>query len=263
MVHTSVYPSVCVFICLYILPSVCPSVCVFIRMCVHPSVCPSACMSIRLCVYPSVCPSVCISVYIFTRLHVFPSVWPSVIRLYVQWRRYLWGIGARAPSSLGNSVHSAAAASLTVKISKITKEKHVLNCHLSRQKRAQTQENRLKQSWKPKEILGRGGEEKIYAVPPHLIPWRRHCVCPSICMSFRLYVHPSVCPSVCMSIRLCFTKTTANYPEALNSPIFQASVEEQLYCPARQHNHPYHSRSQELLNWSIVSLMLLSVSMHK
>ena len=32
-----------------------------------------------------------------------------------QWRRKLRGTGARAPSSFGNSVHSAAAASLTVK----------------------------------------------------------------------------------------------------------------------------------------------------
>ena len=28
-----------------------------------------------------------------------------------QLRRYLWGIGARAPSSFGNAVHSAASAS--------------------------------------------------------------------------------------------------------------------------------------------------------
>jgi len=42
-----------------------------------------------------------------------------------QWRRYLWGIWARAPSSFENSVHSAAAASLTVQISKITKEKNM------------------------------------------------------------------------------------------------------------------------------------------
>jgi len=33
----------------------------------------------------------------------------------------------RAPSNFGNSVHSAASASLTVNISKITKEKHVLH----------------------------------------------------------------------------------------------------------------------------------------
>ena len=43
-------------------------------------------------------------------------------------------LGHVPPSSFRNSVHSAAAASLTVKISKITKEKHVLNYHLSRQK---------------------------------------------------------------------------------------------------------------------------------
>ena len=45
-----------------------------------------------------------------------------------------------------NSVHSAAAAILTVKISKLTKEKHVLHFHLSCQKHAKTHVNRLKQS---------------------------------------------------------------------------------------------------------------------
>jgi|SRR6218665_552216 len=75
-----------------------------------------------------------------------------------QWRRYLWGIGARAPSSFVNSVHSAAAASLTVKTSKITKEKHVLNFHLSREKHAKTHVCRLKQSREPKEISGRRGK---------------------------------------------------------------------------------------------------------
>ena len=53
------------------------------------------------------------------------------VHMHARWRRYLWGIGARAPSSFGNSVHSATAASLTVKISKITKEGHVIYFHLS------------------------------------------------------------------------------------------------------------------------------------
>src|SRR6218665_1540731 len=86
--------------------------------------------------------------------------------------------GTCPPSSFENFVHSADVASLTVKISKITEEIHVLNFHLSRQKEAHV--NRLKQSWNQKEILGRGGEEKIYAVPPsphflsmplYRIPW--------------------------------------------------------------------------------------------
>jgi len=47
-----------------------------------------------------------------------------------------WGIGARAPSSLENSMHSAVSASLTAKISKITKEKHVLHFCLSQKKHA-------------------------------------------------------------------------------------------------------------------------------
>ena len=54
-----------------------------------------------------------------------------------------WGT---CPSSFGNSVHSAASASLTVKILKITKEKHVLHFRLSRQKHAKTHLNRLKLS---------------------------------------------------------------------------------------------------------------------
>src|SRR6218665_315015 len=83
-----------------------------------------------------------------------------------QWRRYLWGIGARSPSNFGNSMHTTAAANLTVQILKINKEKHVLNFHLSRQKHANTHVNRLKQPLNQKEIPGRGGEEKVHAVPP-------------------------------------------------------------------------------------------------
>ena len=41
------------------------------------------------------------------------------------------GHWARASSNFGNSMHSAAIASLTVKILKITKEKHVLHFRLS------------------------------------------------------------------------------------------------------------------------------------
>ena len=63
------------------------------------------------------------------------------------------GIGACAPSSLGNYVHSAASVSLTVKISKITKEKHVglglLHFRQYRQKHAKTHVSRLKQSLNP------------------------------------------------------------------------------------------------------------------
>ena|SRR6218665_2532438 len=91
-----------------------------------------------------------------------------------QWRRYLWGIGARSPSNFGNSMHTTAAANLTVQILKINKEKHVLNFHLSRQKHSNTHVNRLKQPLNQKEIPGRGGEERVHAVPPHLISWRRH-----------------------------------------------------------------------------------------
>src|SRR6218665_1157531 len=63
-----------------------------------------------------------------------------------------------------NSVHSAAAAILTVKISKLTKEKPVLHFHLSCQKHAKTHVNRLKQS--------QAGEERknfCYAPSPHFL----------------------------------------------------------------------------------------------
>jgi len=83
--------------------------------------------------------------------------------------------GTCPPSSIfASSVHSAAAASLTVKISKITK-KQVLHFRLSRQKHVKTHVNRLKQSRNPKKIPeGRRG--KIHVVSPHLISWRRHCI---------------------------------------------------------------------------------------
>src|SRR6218665_1115665 len=84
-------------------------------------------------------------------------------------------MGARAPSSFGNSAHSAAFACLTVKVSKITKEKHVLHFCLSRQKHAKTHVARLKQYRNPKEILGMEERKNSFCVPPHLISWRRHC----------------------------------------------------------------------------------------
>ena len=74
----------------------------------------------------------------------------------MQWHHNLWGIGACAPSSFENFVHTVAAANLTVKILKINKEKHVLNFHLSRQKHANTHVNRLKQPLNQKEIPGKG-----------------------------------------------------------------------------------------------------------
>ena len=64
---------------------------------------------------------------------------------------------------------------LTIKISKITKEKHVFNFCLSRQKHSKTHVNRLKQSWNQKEIQGRKGEgTNSCCAPPHFISWRRH-----------------------------------------------------------------------------------------
>src|SRR6218665_3779881 len=86
--------------------------------------------------------------------------------------------GTCPPSSFGNSVHSATAASLTVNISKITKEKHVLHFRLSRQKHAKTHVNRLKIIVSELEIFRAGGrgDEKFMMCPlTHLISWRRHC----------------------------------------------------------------------------------------
>ena len=55
-------------------------------------------------------------------------------------------VGTCSPSSLGNSVHSAAAVSLTMTKFKITTEKHFLYFRLFRQKHAKTRINGLKQS---------------------------------------------------------------------------------------------------------------------
>src|SRR6218665_2330172 len=84
--------------------------------------------------------------------------------------------GTYSSSSFFNSVNSAAAASLAVKISKISKGKHVLHFRLSPQKHAKTHVNRLKQSRNPKK--SRTGEErkKSCCAPPDLISWRRHCL---------------------------------------------------------------------------------------
>src|SRR6218665_459831 len=69
------------------------------------------------------------------------------------------------PSSFGNSLHSAAAASLTVNILKITKEKHVLHFRLSRLKHAKTHVNILN-SLGTKKSPGHGRRGKIHVVPP-------------------------------------------------------------------------------------------------
>src|SRR6218665_4077391 len=83
-------------------------------------------------------------------------------------------MGHCPPLSFGNSVHCAASARLTVKISKSVKEKHVLHFYLSRQKHSKTHINRLKQSQNQKKIQGKGGEEKFMSCPPHLISWGHH-----------------------------------------------------------------------------------------
>jgi len=66
-------------------------------------------------------------------------------------------------------VHSAAVASLTVTISKINKEKHVLHFRLSRQKHAKAQvgPKQIKTVSEHKKFPGRGGEEKFMLCPPH------------------------------------------------------------------------------------------------
>ena len=62
-------------------------------------------------------------------------------------------------------MHSAAAASLTVKNFKITKERHVLHFCLSRQKQAKTHVNRSKHFSELKNP-GQGRRGKIHIVPP-------------------------------------------------------------------------------------------------
>jgi|SRR6218665_324538 len=86
----------------------------------------------------------------------------------MQWRRYLWGIEAHAPSRFGNSVRSAAAAikfNCKAFESCQRKTRRLLNVHLSSQKHAKAHVNGIKQSWNPKEIPGRGEEEKFMLCP--------------------------------------------------------------------------------------------------
>src|SRR6218665_2302205 len=54
---------------------------------------------------------------------------------------------------------------LTIKIPKITKEKHVFNFRLSRQKHSKTHVNRLKQPWIQKKSSAGKEREQILAVP--------------------------------------------------------------------------------------------------
>src|SRR6218665_3184317 len=82
--------------------------------------------------------------------------------------------GTCPSSSFGSSVHSTAVVSLAVKISKITKEKHVLHFRLFLQKHGTTDKNRLKQYLNPKETPGKEGDGKFILCSPHLISWRRH-----------------------------------------------------------------------------------------
>src|SRR6218665_493378 len=70
-------------------------------------------------------------------------------------------------SNVTNSAHPLAAASSTVSISKITKEKHVLNFRISRQKHAKTH---VKTVSKLRKIPGRGEEETFMLCPsPHFL----------------------------------------------------------------------------------------------
>jgi hypothetical protein len=66
----TVYPSVCLSVCLSIHLSVylyvCLSICLFIHLSVYPSVCLSICLFIHLSVYPSGCQSI----YLFVGLCV-------------------------------------------------------------------------------------------------------------------------------------------------------------------------------------------------
>src|SRR6218665_2469440 len=64
-------------------------------------------------------------------------------------------------SSFGNSVYSAVAASLTVKILTITKEKRVVHFRISAQKQAKTVVEQNRNPWQE-----RSGN--IYVVPPSL-----------------------------------------------------------------------------------------------
>ena len=79
--------------------------------------------------YTTTCMHACISLILYSDMY-------SGVASYGHW------IGPL--SSFGNYVYYAASASLTVRISKITKEKYILQFSLSRQKHAKTHVNRLK-----------------------------------------------------------------------------------------------------------------------
>src|SRR6218665_3033936 len=82
---------------------------------------------------------------------------------------------------------------LTVKISKITKEKQVLHFRLARQKHDKTHVNRLKQSRNQK-YPGQRRKGKIYVVPLTSFPGdATACTCACVCMFV------CVCVCTCMS----------------------------------------------------------------
>jgi len=75
-----------------------------------------------------------------------------------------WGMHG-SPWSFWKSVHSAAVSSLTVKISKIAKEEHILHFRLSLQKYAKTHVNRVKQSWNQKQSRARKDRKTSSCAP--------------------------------------------------------------------------------------------------
>ena len=113
------------------------------------------------------------TVYLVTRSLVPPirtirAIQPRHTRVtfwipHQQWRRLIWSISA--PSSFGNSVPSTAAISLTVKISKITKEKHILYFHLSHQNHAKNPRKQIRTVYELKSP-GQRRRRKIHVLPP-------------------------------------------------------------------------------------------------
>src|SRR6218665_3410485 len=114
-----------------------------------------------------------------------PIIWadtkaytPLALRVrWTQWRRYLWGIGARVPLGFWKFCGYCSCCQLNCRNFKNHQRKTYIKFS-SRpiSQHAKPHVNRLKQPWNQREIQGRGEEEEIPVVPPHLISWRRHWV---------------------------------------------------------------------------------------
>src|SRR6218665_446468 len=97
-------------------------------------------------------------------LSIFTTFFPPKFELAPSGIATYGALGHMPPSSFGNSVYSAAAASLAVKTLKIAKEKHVLHFCISPQKHAKIVMERNRNP-------GQGRSGKTCCAPSPLISW--------------------------------------------------------------------------------------------